>query len=48
MEMLKKLIEFLRIQYGFLKMKIFYKYINLEYRIRRLERAQYWKDKYKR
>ena len=46
--MLKKLMEFLRIQYGFLKMRIFYKYANLEYRIRRLERAQYWKDKYKR
>ena len=43
-----KLCQALRIQYGFLKMKIFYKYANLEYRIRRLERAQYWKDKYKR
>jgi|TARA_R100001129_G_scaffold160264_1_gene124771 hypothetical protein len=48
MEMLKKLIEFLRIQYGFFKMKVFYKYTNLEYRIRRLERAEYWKNKYKR
>tara|TARA_R100001594_G_C3960222_1_gene245204 strand:+ start:547 stop:687 length:141 start_codon:yes stop_codon:yes gene_type:complete len=46
--MLNKFIEYLKIKFGFLKMKIFYKYTNLEYRIRRLERAQYWKDKYKR
>jgi hypothetical protein len=46
--MLKKFKEFLRVKLGFLKIKFFYKYINLEYRIRRLERAQYWKDKYKR
>jgi hypothetical protein len=30
----------------FLKMKLFYSYTNLEFRVRRLERAQYWRDKY--
>ena len=30
----------------FLKMKIFYKKTNFEYRLRRLERKLYWKEKY--
>jgi hypothetical protein len=46
--MLGKFIEYLKIKLGFLKMSLFYKKTNLEYRIRRLERAQYWRDKYKR
>tara|TARA_Y100000593_G_scaffold36227_1_gene70572 strand:+ start:1450 stop:1596 length:147 start_codon:yes stop_codon:yes gene_type:complete len=48
MEMLAKLIEFLKIKYGFFKMKVFYKFYNLEYRVRKLERARYWREKYKR
>jgi len=48
MEMLKKLLEFIRIKYGFCKMRFFYKYKNLEYRVRKLERAKYWREKYKR
>tara|TARA_R100000900_G_scaffold25102_1_gene19778 strand:+ start:666 stop:806 length:141 start_codon:yes stop_codon:yes gene_type:complete len=46
--MLSKFLENLKIKLGFLKMSLFYKKTNLEYRIRRLERAQYWRDKYKR
>ena len=30
----------------FLKLKLFYFFTNLDYRVRRLERAQYWRDKY--
>ena len=47
MEVLKKLIKSIKIKYGFLKMRLFYKYINLEYRVRRLERKLYWREKYK-
>ena len=32
----------------FLKMTIFYQYTNLEMRVRRLERAKYWREKYKK
>ena len=32
--------------FKFLKMKIFYKKTNFEYRLRRLERKLYWKEKY--
>jgi len=34
--------------FKFLKLKIFYRYTNLEYRVRKLERAKYWREKYKR
>ena len=32
--------------FKFLKLKFFYFFTNLDYRLRRLERIQYWKDKY--
>tara|TARA_Y100000592_G_C5429688_1_gene297646 strand:- start:82 stop:264 length:183 start_codon:yes stop_codon:yes gene_type:complete len=47
MEVLKKLFKSIKIKFGFLKMRLFYNYINLEYRLRRLERKQYWREKYK-
>ena len=46
--MLTKIKEFIKIKLGFFRMTIFYKYKNLEYRVRKLERAKYWREKYKR
>ena len=45
---LKKLFKSIKIKFGFLKMRLFYNYINLEYRLRRLERKQYWREKYEK
>ena len=45
--MLNKFFEFIRVKFGFFKMRLFYNYYNLEYRIRRLERKEYWRNKYK-
>ena len=46
--MLGKFIEYLKIKVRIFKNEFILQKNNLEYRIRRLERAQYWRDKYKR
>ena len=48
MEVLNKFIDFIKVKWGFLKMRLFYRFINLEYRVRRLERSKYWKEKYRK
>ena len=46
--MLKKIINFFKIKWKFYKLNLFYDITNLEYRVRRLERSKYWKEKYRK
>jgi hypothetical protein len=46
--MLNKIIDFIKIKWNFFKLNLFYDITNLEYRLRRLERVKYWKEKYKK
>jgi hypothetical protein len=48
MEVLNKFIDFIKVKWGFFKMNVFYDVRNLEYRVRRLERSKYWKEKYRK
>jgi|TARA_R100001082_G_C4330352_1_gene145313 hypothetical protein len=46
--MLNKIFNYLKIKWGFFRMNLFYDITNLEYRVRILERAKYWREKYKK